>query len=211
MNLARHRILSITTVFLLSGALLLGRGSITRGQAAGSNPPPTKLAVVNIVDLFESLNEKLAADSDLQKMKNGFSDDAQKMQKDLDDLQKAVDSPAFKKDSTEYKTQLDDLLKKGMEIQAFGQYAQNKLFIETRIRTASLYNKINDAVAAYSQANGIALVFVADNINVDNAKSQEMLQAMVTNRKLLYAHPSFDITRAIRDKMNAEYGAGPHK
>ena len=86
---------------------------------------------------------------------------------------------------------------------------QQKLFMELRLRTADLYRKINEAVEAYSQANGIALVFVADNPSVEGARTQEQLQAMVTVRKLLYAHPSFDITKAILTSMNTAYQLAP--
>ena len=114
----------------------------------------------------------------------------------------------FKRGTPEYRKAQDDLLRTATELQVDQQVNQQKLFMELRLRTADLYRKINDAVEAYSQANGIALVFVADNPSVEGARTQEQLQAMVTVRKILYAHPSFDITKAILNKMNTEYELG---
>ena len=207
--MTRRSILSAFGVLALAGLMALAwpRSSGAQTAPAGAAPPPTKLAVVNIVDLFDHLDEKAAADAAIDKMRSDFAAESQKRQKEIEDLNKSLDM--FKPGTAEYKERQDDLLMKTMQLQAFGQFAQNKLFLELRIRTADLYSKINKAVADYSQANGIALVFVADDLNVGAAKSQEQLQAMVTLRKLIYFHPNFDITMSIRNKMNADYAAGP--
>ncbi len=213
MKLTRNTVLPAAAALALAGLLLLGHTPATRGQAApaAASPPPSHLAVVNIVQLFNDLNEKIAADSDIDKMRRDFEAQSDTKRKEVADLQDKVDHPQFKTDSAEYKAQQNDLVLKTRQYQAFGQYAQDMLFLELRLRTASIYSKMNKAVADYAQANGIALVFVADDLSVDAAKSQEQLQAMVTLRKLIYFHPSFDITTAIRNKMNTDYAAGPSK
>lgn len=205
MNFSRRTFCSAAAVLVLAACSL--SPAISRGQAtpAAANPPPTKLAVVNIVRLFEDLLEKSAADASIDKMRREFADQAQKQQKAIEDLQKTLENPPFKTNSPEYKALQDDLLMKGMQLQSFSQFAQNKLFMERRIRTADIYSKMNAAVEDYAKTNGIALVFVADDLSVGAAKTEEQLQAMVTLRKLVYFHTSFDITVAIRNKMNAEY------
>jgi Skp family chaperone for outer membrane proteins len=92
-----------------------------------------------------------------------------------------------------------------MELQSFGSFAQKKLFIEQRLYTTTLYRKINDAIAKYAAANGIAIVFVADSANVERATTPEGLQAAINTRKILYADASFDITAKITQTMNTEY------
>jgi outer membrane protein len=204
MHFSRKTFCSALAILVAAAAM---SPASSRGQAApaAANPPPTKLAVVNIVRLFEDLLEKSAADASIDKMRREFADQAQKQQKTIEDLQKQFENPPFKTNSPEYKAMQDDLLMKGMQLQSFSQFAQNKLFMERRIRTADIYSKMNAAVEEYAKANGIALVFVADDLNVGAAKTEEQLQAMVTLRKLVYFHPSFDITVAIRNKMNGEY------
>jgi Skp family chaperone for outer membrane proteins len=196
---------------VLAALLILGLTALSRGQAGGaapaaSNPPPTKLAVVNVVELFDNLLEKTAADTDIDTMKRGFEKQSQDMQKVLEDKSKGLTS--FKAGTEEYRRAQDELLQKTIDLQNFNGFAQQKLFLELRIRTADIYRKINEAVAKYAGANGIALVFVADNSSVDNARTQEQLQAMVTVRKILYFHPDFDITNKIKQMMNTEYELG---
>ena len=195
--------------------LILGLTALSRGQTApaagraapAASPPPTKLAVVNVVDLFDQLLEKKAADLDIEKMKNNYDDQSRKMQAALEASRQGLQG-AFSPGSADYRQKQDELLQKAVDLQNFSGFAQQKLFLELRIRTADIYRKINEAIAKYAAANGIALVFVADKSSVDNAATQEQLQAMVTVRKILYFHPDFDITGKIVLMMNTEYQLG---
>jgi Skp family chaperone for outer membrane proteins len=214
MNLAPKTLWSAVVAVGLAGVMLAAAGRAQTPPAAGpavapaaSNPPPTKLAVVNIVDLFENLKEKAAADADIDKMKKDYEGESLKKQTQLDLARDNLDK-TYKKGTPEYRKAQDDLLRMATEKQVNDQVNQQKLFMELRLRTIDLYNKINEAVADYAQANGIALVFVADNSSVEGARTVEQLQAMVTVRKILYAHPSFEITKAILNKMNTEYELG---
>jgi Skp family chaperone for outer membrane proteins len=196
---------------LLAVALVLAGAMLARAQTPAGNaaPPPTRIAVVNIVDLFDGLLEKANADTEIDNMKQKFDADGRKQQAALETLQN--DLKNYNPNSAQYKQTQDDLLQKSIALQTFSQFAQQKLLLELRLRTADLYRKINESVAAYAQANGIAMVFVADNINLEAARSQEQLQAMVTIRKVLYVHPTFDITTQIKQKLNAEYQLGTGK
>ena len=209
MNLGPKSMLAALLILAVT-ALSLGQagagGAASRPAPAATAPPPTKLAVVNIVNLFGGLREKEVGDADIDKMKSDFEAQGLKLKKEAEDLDKQL--PALAAGSEDYQKVQDALLKKTMEYQTFGNFAQQKLFIELRVRTAAIYRKINDAVAKYAAANGIALVFVADNSNMEKATTQEMLMGMITTRKVLYYHPDFDITNTIKQLMNTEYNLG---
>ena len=205
------------TKTLVAAVLILAVTALSLGQAgaggaastappAAVSPPPTKLAVVNIVTLFADLLEKKSADADIEKMKGDLEVDGRKRQAELSDMEKALNQLAA--GTADYQKAQEDLLKKTMDLQTFNNYAQQRLFIELRVRTAALYRKINDAVAKYAAANGIALVFVADNPNMEKAATQEALMGMISTRKILYNHPDFDITSKIKQMMNTEFTLG---
>jgi len=207
---------SLWSIVLAVGLAGLIAATIARGQTGGvaasaapSNPPPTKLAVVNIVELFDKLDEKAGADADIDGMKKDYEAAARKKQAQIDVATESLDK-TYKRGTAEFRKAQDELLRMSVELQVEQTVNQQKLFMELRLRTADLYRKINDDVEAYSQTNGIALVFVADNPSVEGARTQEQLQAMVTVRKILYSHPSFDITKAILTKMNTDYQLAPH-
>jgi Skp family chaperone for outer membrane proteins len=211
MKLAPRTVWMTMVAVGLAGALL---AAATRAQtppaggagpvATPSGPLPTRLAVVNIVDLFAQLEEKAAADADIDTMKKAYEDDSRKKQSQIDLATDNLDK-TYKRGTPEYRKAQEDLLRMITQKQVDDQVNQQKLFMELRLRTMDLYNKINEAVADYAQANGIALVFVYDNPSVEGARTQEQLQAMVTVRKILYSHPSFDITKQLLAKMNTAY------
>jgi Skp family chaperone for outer membrane proteins len=198
---------------VLAALVILGLAALPLGQsgaspsgaapAAAPAPVPTKLAVVNLVTLFTDLDEKKAADAEIEKMKNDLEAQGTKFKKEMEDLDKQLQLLSPGKE--DYQAIQDTLLKKTMEFQSFGNFAQTKLSIELRIRTAGLYRKINDAVAKYAASHDIALVFVADNANVEKATSQEVLMNIINSRKLLFADSNYDITSKIRQAMNIEF------
>ncbi|HEY4328450.1 MAG TPA: hypothetical protein VGN88_01840, partial [Phycisphaerae bacterium] len=71
---------SVIAAALMAGLFLAG-GLASRGlgaapaPAATTYPAPTKLAVVNLVELFDGLSEKTAADTAIEQMKKGFDDE----------------------------------------------------------------------------------------------------------------------------------------
>jgi Skp family chaperone for outer membrane proteins len=190
---------------VLAAALILGLTALTLGQAGGTPAaaPPTKLAAVNIVSLFADLDEKKAADSEIEAMKTKLEKQGADLKKEMEDLDKQL--PLLTAGTDDYQKIQEALLKKSMEYQTFGNYAQQKVFVELRVRTAGLYRRINDAVAKYAAANGIALVFVIDTPSVEKASSQETLMNIINSRKVLYADPTYDITTKIRQAMNIEF------
>jgi Skp family chaperone for outer membrane proteins len=200
---------SFLAVTLLAGMTLMARAQVTAAPAAtparagATTPPPSRMAVVNVVLLFEKLLEKSAADTDLANMKKKTSEEITAKQAELTSLQKKMET--FKEDSDEYRQRQEELLGKAMELEVFTKVAEAKYVNETHLRTKDLYRKINAAIADYSKQQGIAMVFVADNIDLDKLRSPEQFQAIVTTRKILYYNDSYDITIALVTKMNTDF------
>jgi Skp family chaperone for outer membrane proteins len=213
MKLAPQTLWSAVVAVVLAGAVLAAGvraqtpPAATPAAPAPAKLPPTKLAVVNIFELFENLKEKTAADDAIDTMKKNFEQESRKRDSELDLAAKNLET-TYKRGTDAYRKAQEDLLRRGMQKKADDQVNQELLFNELRVRTADLYRKINEAVADYARANGIALVFVSDNPNLEGVRTQEQLQAMVTVRKVLYADTSFDITKPILAKMNTEYELG---
>jgi Skp family chaperone for outer membrane proteins len=197
---------------LLSCFTLLVAGAMAMGQGTGTPAPdavPSKLAVVNIVELFDSLDEQRDAQRDIENMKNTFAKEVDKRKTELERLEKDLQDPSgIRPESAEFRRMQDELLEKSMNLQAYTQASQQKLFLELRLKTAYIYRKMNDTIERYCQQNGIALVFVADTMNLGDVKTQQELQARVSLRKLVYFHPRYDITRAIREQMNPDFKLG---
>lgn len=190
---------------------MLTAGWVRMGTAQTAAPAAAamRLAVIDIVKVFDSLNEKIATDQDMKSRGDEFNDKKRKYQEELDKLSAQIKD--FKPDSPEYKDLSEQLLKKAMDARSFQEYTQQRLLLDRRTKTAVLYKKINEAVAQYSVANGIALVLVTDEPNVAGARSEEELLSRITIRKVVYADPLLDISQKIIDKMNTEFKLGGTK
>ncbi len=171
---------------------------------APAAPPPTRIATINIVNVFNSLNQKKDGDreiellaQDLTKQRTAKEDEVKALQQELKE--------AYNPDSAIYKETQDKLLLKAMELSAFQQYMEQKVTLEQRSRTIVIYRAINDAIKTYAQANGIALVLVADDADLSDARTPGELLSRITVRKVIYAVPELDITAAIIDRMNTDY------
>jgi Skp family chaperone for outer membrane proteins len=200
----------LTAILILVAAAASAAHAAAAGAAPGAGvpaaPPPTKLAVLNVVDLFSDLLERRDNETSLDNLKRDLEEQNRKLQNTVKDMEDGLKN--FAAGTPEYRKAQEDYLKKAMELQSFGSFAQQKLLIEQRLYTVSLYRKINDAVARYSASSGIAIVFVAESATIERAPTQEGLQTLINSRKILYAHPSFDITNKVREMMNSEYSGG---
>lgn len=191
-------------------AVLLSLTSATRALA--DDPPPTKLAVINIVQVFSSLNEKIASDAEIEAMRKDMNEQGRKMQEELETLSKQFsDNPPYKEGTPEYKAMQDDILDKSMKLEVFRQVSEQKLLFEQRNRTIMIYNAMNAEISQFSKANGIGFVFVIDDADFTSAKTTQDVLSRITVRKIMYAAPPYDITKRIIEEMNTKYQLPPEK
>jgi Skp family chaperone for outer membrane proteins len=178
------------------------------GQAASPAPTPRALAVININKVFGALNEKIDGDAEIEAMANKIKADQQKREEELERIANQLKDNLFNPDSPEYRKMQDDALEKRSEYDAFGNMSQQKLLIEQRIKTVEIYRRMNDAIKQYAETNGIGLVLVSDEIDFSTTPTIEAVTQRIANRKVIYAHPDFDITQKVIEKMNADYKLG---
>jgi Skp family chaperone for outer membrane proteins len=189
-------------------AALILAGSVTLRPALAADAAPTQLAVINVVNVFASLTEKMDGDSEIEKLGKDINEQRRKKEEDLtkkSDMLKP--GGVFKVDSPEYKAAQDELLQLTMDYQAFLAVSEQKLLMMQRMKTSDIYRKINAAVEKYAKTKGIAIVFVIDDMDL-TAKDMRELTSKIAMRKIMYAHPNFDITKDIKETMNAEYRMG---
>jgi len=142
-------------------------------------------------------------------MADQFQADQQKREQELEKIAGQLrDDTLFKTDSPEYRNLQDKALQMKSEYDANANMAQQKLLIEQRLKTIQIYRRMNDAIKQYAESKGIGLVLVADDINFDAAQTIEGVTQRIANRKVIYAHPDYDITQQIIEKMNADYKLG---
>jgi Skp family chaperone for outer membrane proteins len=189
------------SAIFLAALLVMGFAG-QRALRADNAPPPTRLAVINLVKAFEALTEKTDGDHEIAEIVQKITDERTAREKEVKGLQDEL--KAYHEGSKEFDDTSEKLMSKSIEYDAFVRFSDQKIMLEQRVRTAAIYRKMNAALSDYSKANGIALVLVQDDMDV-NARSQQELLQKITLRKVIYADPSLDITDRLVDKMNDDY------
>ncbi len=204
-----NKVMKMMTAVAIAATVIAGMSAtpvMAQATATGSTPAPTRVATINVVRVFDSLNEKKSADADLEVLGKNLDATRQKLEKELTDLRDQLKD--YKPDSDMFKDTNENMLKKAMELRAHTEYMEQKLQLEQRLRTGQVYRHIIQAIDAYSKQNGIIMVLVADDIDISASRSQQELLAKIAMRKVIYAHESLDITKPLIEKMNGEYKLG---
>lgn len=193
---------------VLAGSLLLA-GTLVRSAPNEKPPTPRGIAVVNLTRVFGNLNEKLAGDSEMESMSKSVTEEKRKREDDIENIANQLKNDTlFKKDSPEYKKMQDEVLEKSMSLQTFLSFSEQKLLMQQRLKTAQIYMNINNAIKSYAETNGIALIFMSNDIDFSQDRTIDAINNHIALRKVLYAHPDYDITQNVIEKMNTDYKLG---
>ena len=200
-------------VVVLAALMLAGGVSLrmTVAQAQPAEKAPTQLAVVDIVKLFAKLDEKRKGDDEIKRLDKELDDQRRQMEESLQKKSDALrpDGGLFSRGTPEYKQAEEQLLEDTMKYKAFMAVADAKRMMLRRLKTVEIYRKINTAIEKYAKANGIAIVFCVDELEFEGMSDISAINgAILTQRKIMYAHPNFDITQKLVLAMNAEYTHG---
>ena len=195
-------------------------------QAAGTRmqATPTRGAVVQLVKVMDSIQERAVIDTQLERMTAGLEAEKQghidainalneKMKAMVgDDVAKAralaaAQDPAFM-------TLMDEIDSAKLKYAAWGNASAELVDLEKSLVVQKLYRSVKDAIAALAEAEGYDFVLIDDsqgelrvNPDVQMSREAQVLQQMSV-RKLLYTTPLIDITDDLIVRMNNEYNAG---
>lgn len=176
-------------------------------QTATATPPPTKIATINIVKMFNSLDEKKAGDKDIEVMARNLENGRKAIETDIETLKKEMG--AYNEGTEAYRDTQERLFKRAMDLESHMRLMEQKLLMEQRLRTMALYRKMNKAIEDYSRANGIIIVFMADEVDFSNARTPQDVIGKITLRKIVYAHDTLDITAGVVNRMNEAWKQAP--
>lgn len=191
--------LSMIAVAMVVVALAAAANLVAQGKAAR----PSAVAVVDVQQVFNSLDEKATVEADITQQTEQLQKQEQDRQTELKALQAdlgilAAGTPAYE----ETQTKLEN---KALEFQVWKQFNQRKLEREKVVRLEALYRKVVDAIGGVAKQNNYDLVLFKDNTGDLKGENQQQLAAMIQVRKVLYSDPSLDITDQITQKLNNEW------
>ncbi|QNN22869.1 OmpH family outer membrane protein [Planctomycetales bacterium ZRK34] len=191
--------LSMIAVAMVVVALVGAANLVAQGKAAR----PTSVAVVDVQQVFNALDEKSTVEADITQQTEQLQKEEQDRQTELKALQAdlgilAAGTPAYQ----ETQTKLEN---KALEFQVWKQFNQRKLEREKVVRLEALYRKVVDAIGGVAKQNNYDIVMFKDSTGDLKGENQQQLAAMIQVRKVLYSNPDLDITDQITQKLNNEW------
>lgn len=193
---------------VLLGAALLGAGGVLAAWR-GAEPPqpsPTSIAVVNVMQVIDSLDEAKELNRQFRERAKSFEQqlkDAktkeQAMKADWDTL--AKDDPTRKDKEMAY-----ILERQSNETKA--RLLQQLVLAEGGNIRRNLYEKVTAAVQTLAQASNYQLILLDDrNIPLPTDAPDDQVISTILQKKTLYCAESLDITGIVIQRMNNDFAA----
>lgn len=195
----------IPVMILLAAALAwhAGANTATRPQAA-----PTTVATVDIVAVFERLNERPVLEEQLQSRLTTRQAQVEEVRARLRSMQEDLQS-VHTPGTEAYYERVREFTELRAVAEARVRALEQIISIDQGTLRRNLYEKVRRAVERIAERDAIQIVFFDDSgfeIPSENASSQEVFRAIVT-KGIVYQHDSVDITDRVVTLMNNEYTA----
>lgn len=198
--------MSISRTLLVAAAAALisvaAFAVLTQSQKKASAEPAgeLKVAVVNMGEVFNKINERKSREDDLNRRREELQAQLDKMAQQYNALVKQHDElkpddpkrNELEEQIVQLQSDADSLQKKGVALLAKRQCEDRQ----------GLYAMIRDAIDKYAADHGITLVLKVDDKRVSANPNTQMLE--ISERGVLYGDKSLDITEEIIKALNKE-------
>jgi Skp family chaperone for outer membrane proteins len=190
------------TIFLFAAATLSTAHAQTNRDPASPAKPPA-IAVVDVQEAFNLLEEKAAIEADLRDMAAALEQQKQALQTQLRQLEADLEilpdgTPVKKQKLTEYE-------QTAIRLRVFVSHGQAKLTRERGVRIELLYRRLLEGVAAVAEANRLDLVLFKEPQPDFRGKDPDQIAALIQVRKVLYHRDALDITRDVVNHLNGRH------
>ena len=184
--------------------LLMAMVAVLSTQTTANAPSQaTTVAVIDVMKLYEELQEWLEIEAEQQQKTQRFQEERQRRVEEINALQR--DLGITPENTPIWEKKQDELLAKTAEYQAWGQIQQQRIQREIALRLQALEKKMTAAIEATARDNNIDLVMNRQS-NIPLVQGGQQQQQQNFNlRMVLYARDTLDITHEVAQRMNNEF------
>jgi Skp family chaperone for outer membrane proteins len=196
--------LAVLFCAVIGAAFVIGSG--TANATAARAASPSAVAVVDLGELLEGLDERGYLENELnkeidqrQQELNDIVKEIERMQEDIKTLPEG-DSRTIQK--------IRDFRIKEVQARALSQFVQEQLSLEKGKMLATIYNKIQTAVCDVTNRDGWDLVLIDDSgPNLPELANEQQMNQLILARRILCASSRVDITSDVKTLMNNQFNA----
>lgn len=192
----------VGSLTLIGGGLLAHATASATANTALMQPASQPVAVVNLEQLIDMLDERAARERELQefggRLERGVNDIRTRLRERASELETASDSRA--------RELYEEILRLRVNLEAEQQFATQVAGDRLTRLKRDLYRKVLREVADYAASAGYALVISDDSAaDLPDEGGLQALELTMMNRKVLYSRDTVDITHAVANRMNTNY------
>lgn len=202
----------LPVMLVLTAALAWHAGASNATTASLARPPaqPTAIATIDIVDVFEQLNERTTLEAQLKTRVEARQSQLDDINKRIQTIQADLDpqTGTLKAGTDDYKEKVREFMEQRAVAEARRNALQQIISIDQGALRRQLYTKIEAAIAKIADRDGIDLVILDDSgfPVPENAADNDVYRAIIT-KGVIYKHDSIDLTQRVITMMNNEYAA----
>jgi len=197
-----------TWITALAAGLAIGAVvfSYSGGLKAQGTPLGTRVACVDVVQLFNEYDKQKALAEEVKELENQLNQENQQRKQQMDALEATVS--AMNPQDPAYVKKMSELLEMRIQWKNWFDIKQAHMTREVGVWTVNMYRDICAAVEEIAMRDGYQMVFFRDQFE-QISMDPEAIREQIRMRKLLFAHPSADVTQLVLDKLNADFRAQP--
>ncbi len=177
------------------------------GGAGAGNCCGTKLAVVDLVRVFNDFKQTKTLNAKMFDIRKQLTDEADKRQQEINALREALDG--FAPDSADYHQRSQDLMRKRVDLEVWQRIQLEELGSHHLRWIKRTYQMVTDEVAKVAKARGYDLVVTREEMDepntTDTSKLMQATMQQILNRKVVYSTPNIDITDEVLRSLDAEF------
>ena len=183
---------------------VLGMMNILQGQAPAGG---TAVAVVDIAEVFENLEERTAIEADIRAQIESMRKWEQEASTEITSLQS--DLEIMDRDSDGFKKAYAELEQKTLTFQVQQEVRKRSIDRKRAENLENIYKKMVEGIGEVAASEGYDLVLTKDQATPLRGASQREMLTMIQFRKMLYSNPNMDITQRVKTKLNNDFNNAP--
>ena len=173
---------------------------------------PTPVALVNVAKVFDQIGERSEWDIRIEALKTSIRETASSRQATM---QRRLDESEQTTDPDERQKIRDEVALMQIRFEEWVRVKNVEVDREESLKWRSIYRNLQREAARVAENEGYAMVMVDDTVGEittaagSNVPLQQQVLEQITNRRLLYATKTIDISDQVIVRMNNAANAAP--
>jgi Skp family chaperone for outer membrane proteins len=196
----------VPLMLVLAAAIAWHAGANTAAQ----RPPaqPTAVATIDIVEIFERLNERTHLEAQLEDRRKSREAQLAEVRDRVESIKNDIET-VHPLGSDASKEAIREFMEQNAVLKARGEALGQIMSIDQGNIRRQLFEKVVTAVQKIADRDSIDIVILDDSafpLPDNNSSNIEVFRAIVS-KSVIYAHPTVDLTDRVITLMNNEFTA----